>query len=175
MSGARQRLQAPTVKELYTAKDVPGLGKNYMLEGSRKKAVETYTFYVRYYALLGLNRELQALTSSGRVDGVQNFLKTKSSNPRWEHERNLLEREFPKADVISLLKELIRMQEKIAQDVQSSKEKDDHRGAEVIEDYSQAHKPASQDSFVKETWNLTNQMKAQVDQLISRLQKNVSR
>ncbi len=50
--------------------------------------------------------------------------------------------------------------------VQSSKEKDDLRGAEVIEDYAEAHKPAKEDSFVKETLGLTTKMKEEIQKLI---------
>ena len=152
MVDARKRLQAASGKELYTSKDVAGLGKSYMSEGSRKKAVETYTFYIRYYALLGLKRELE---------------KPRSNPARWAHEQKLLQAEFPGVGNKELLKSLIQMQEKIAAQVQSSKEKDDLRGAEVIEDYTEAHKPAKEDSFVKETWGLTAKMKEEIQKLIS--------
>ncbi|MBI3317555.1 MAG: DUF4954 family protein, partial [Candidatus Omnitrophica bacterium] len=151
MQDARKRLEVKTPKEVYTSKEVEGLGKSYLSEGSRKRAVETYTFYIRYYALLGLKRELEQ----------------KNSPSRWEHERRILAEEFPGKSPAELLSTLIQMQEKIAQDVQSSKEKDDRRGAEVIEDYAQAHKPAAQDSFVKETWAATAQMKKEIEALLS--------
>jgi hypothetical protein len=153
MLDARRRLEVKATKELYTPKEIEGLGKNYLLEPSRKKGIEAYTFYIRYYALLGLKRQMES--------------KGAAPNPRWEHERRLLKEEFPGKEVPELLRELIRMQERIAQDVQASKEKDDRRGAEVIEDYAQAHKPASEDSFVKETWVLTDQLKKEVQKLIS--------
>ena len=158
MLDARKRLLAASGKELYTSKDVAGLGKSYMSENSRKKAVETYSFYIRYYALLGLKRELQqGLSPKGTVP----------SNPRWAHEKQILQSEFPGVDNKELLNTLIQMQEKIAAQVQSSKEKDDLRGAEVIEDYTEAHKPAKEDSFVKETWNLTAKMKEEIQKLLS--------
>jgi len=152
MLDARKRLSAASGKELYTSKDVEGLGKSYLSESSRKKAVETYTFYIRTYALLGLKRELE---------------KPRSNPARWAHEKQILQSEFPGMENKELLKTLIEMQEKIAGQVQSSKEKDDHRGAEVIEDYTEAHKPAKEDSFVKETWALTAKMKQEIQQLLS--------
>ncbi len=170
MYDARKRLEVSTPKEVYTGKEIRGLGKNYLLESSRKRAIETYTFYIRYYALLGLKREAEALVAQHKIFGFSNFLETASSNPRWEHERRLIQQEFPKADVVELLKTLVKIQEKIAQDVQSSKEKDDRRGAEVIEDYALAHKPASEDSFIKETWVVTKKLKSDVDSLIGSIQ-----
>ncbi len=151
MLDARHRLQAAGGKEIYTSRDVKGLGKNFMSEASRKKAIETYTFYIRTYALLGLKRRLE----------------TKSSGARWEHEEKILEREFPQVTPQERLNTLVRMQEKIAADVQSSKEKDDRRGAEVIEDYDEAHKPAKDDPFVKETWAAAARMKEEIRRLIS--------
>jgi hypothetical protein len=79
-------------------------------------------------------------------------------------------KEFPGVEVKELLQQLVRAQERIASDVQTSKEKDDRRGAEVIEDYLEAHKPAKEDSFVKETWALTNTLKEEVQQLLSSLE-----
>ncbi len=172
MVDARQRLEVKTPKEYYTSKEIEGLGKNVLLEPSRKKAIEAYTFTIRYYALLGLKRELEALAAKKTHhlgEAAQQLLNTSSANPRWEHERKLLGQEFRGVGSVELLKELARMQDKIAHDVQTSKEKDDRRGAEVIEDYAEAHKPASQDSFVKETWAVTEQMKKAIDQLISAL------
>lgn len=171
MVDARRRLQVGKVKELYTSKDVEGLGKSYLLEHSRRKAIETYTFYIRYYALLGLKRELSALAGGRKPADLARLLEQPSANPRWEHERRLLFHEFPNGGAADLLRQLIQMQEKIAQDVQTSKEKDDHRGAEVIEDYHEAHPPAGSDSFVKETWAVTQQLKSDVEKLIASLPK----
>lgn len=177
MVDARRRLAAASGKEIYTSKDVKGLGKNYMSEANRKRAIQIYTFYIRYYALLGLKRELEGLAVKKASDGLkaaaQDLLKEESSNLRWEHERKLLLEEFEGVELGKMLKELVQMQEKIAGQVQGSKEKDDHRGAEVIADYSEAHPPASQDSFVKETWGFTEQLKKQVDSLLARIDRSL--
>ena len=61
------------------------------------------------------------------------------------------------------------MQEQIANDVQISKEKDDKRGARVIKDYPEAHKPASEDAFVKETWEQTNRIKKEIQNIIGKI------
>ena len=170
MADARKRLSAAPAKEIYTAKEVAGLGKNYMSEGSRKKAVDTYTFYIRTYALLGLKRELARLSAERRLGEASKLLgKPCAECARWEHERRTLAAELPGKEIKELLQLLLDAQQKIAAQVQSSKEKDDLRGAEVIEDYEQAHKPAKEDSFVKETWAVTAKMKEEVQQLLSAL------
>lgn len=169
MQTARKRLFQAQGKDVYTAKEVPGLGKNYMTESARKRALEAYTFYIRYYALMGLKRQLtQSLKLQQDIDPSR-WLQAKSADPRWEHERQILLSEYPDAAIPELLKELIVKQEEIARQVQVSKEKDDKRGASVIADYGEAHSPASEDAFVKETQEVTASLKAQVDQLLSSL------
>jgi len=172
MLEARSRLEVRPTKEIYTSKEIEGLGKSFCLEPSRKKAIDTYTFYLRYYALLGLKRELESLVANRKLGEISRFLNGSSSNARWEHERKILAQEFPEANLRDLLRDLIDRQQKIAAQVQSSKEKDDIRGTEVIEDYAQAHKPAKEDPFVKETWAVTQQLKKDLERLIAALPKN---
>ena len=154
------------VKSLYTDRDVKGLGKNYMKEDARKRAIEAYTFYIRYYALNGLKREVEKLLAKNPKAEVSVLLSQASDNPRWEHERTVLAKELPGKDVAELLWMLIESQEKVAHDVQSSKEKDDHRGVRIIPDYAHAHAPAIEDGFVKETWKVTQELKTNVKKLL---------
>src|SRR5207253_455869 len=52
---ARQRLLAvKQPRDFYTDRDIPGLGKNYLLESARQNAIGTYEFHIHCYALLGL-------------------------------------------------------------------------------------------------------------------------
>jgi len=103
-----------------------------MLEASRTGAIDTYTFYIRYYALLGLKRRAEAAAGPQ----LKSLLTTKTRDRRWEHERNILLAEYGgSADPVALLAQLSKAQEKIAADTQESKEKDDVRGARIIDDY----------------------------------------
>jgi len=161
MIDSRKRLEAvKQPKKVYTDKDINGIGKNYMLEESRKAGIEAYTFYIRYYALMGLKKCLEASKKA------KDILTKKSDNPRWEHERSILNQELPNNSAEDNLKLLISMQEKIAKDVQVSKEKDDVRGARIINDYPEAHAPASEDSFVKQTHQETAQLKKEIEALL---------
>jgi len=201
MLDARTRLRAVSpVKELYTDKDIPGLGKNYMLERSRLKAIDTYTASIRYYALLGLRREVATLVAEGEpparsardakgqpgsagrrprqaaagqkklgLAAAKKLLVTVTRRPRWEHERELLLRELPDNDVPADLRLLIEYQERIAREVEESKRKDDIRGARVIDDYAQAHTPAEEDSFVKQTWAETKALQEETEKLLADL------
>jgi len=167
MIDARKRLEVKEKKKIYTDKDVKGLGKNYMLEASRVSGIEAYTFYIKYYALLGLKKAVAKFFAEGKK--VDDILEKKSDCPRWEHERAILKAELPNNDIKANLKLLAEMQEEIAKSTQVSKEKDDKRGARTIKDYSLAHKPASEDGFVKETWKLTNETKAEIEELLKKL------
>ena len=160
MVAARKRLEdVKQKKEIYTDKDIKGIGKNYMLERSRKAGIEAYTFYIRYYAFMGLKKQLEASKKE------KDILTKKTQDPRWEHERSILNQELSSNSIEENLKLLISMQEKIAKDVQVSKEKDDIRGARIIDDYPEAHAPAAEDSFVKQTHQETAQLKEEVEKL----------
>ncbi|HID10104.1 MAG TPA: DUF4954 family protein [Candidatus Latescibacteria bacterium] len=168
MKEARRRLQeVREVREVYTDKDIPGLGKNYMLERSRKPAIEAYTFYIRYYALLGLKEQVERMLSEGR--GVEGLLEAPSSDPKWEHQRRTLAEELPGKEIPELLEMLREMQEKVAQDVEESKRKDDRRGARIIPDYAEAHTSAEEDKFVRQTWEDTGKLQAEIDELLKKL------
>jgi hypothetical protein len=169
MQDARSRLQAAGGKEIYIEKDIPGLGKNFMLEASRIKAIKIYTFFLRYYALLGLKDAVEEALPSGRGEAMGNLLEKPSGNERWELQRKILASEFAGADIPSLLNRLIEMQGKVAQDVEASKEKDDLRGPRIIDDYAQAHTPASEDDFVSETREVTQKMTEEIRGLLKEM------
>jgi carbonic anhydrase/acetyltransferase-like protein (isoleucine patch superfamily) len=154
-------------KDIYTDRDIEGLGKNFMFEESRAKAVDAYTFYIRHYALLGLKDRVQQALDRG--EDVRAISSTPSDDPSWEHQRKILCTEWKGNEVISDLKLLRRMREKLARDVEESKTKDDRRGRRIIEDYEVVHTPADQDQFVIRTWEETRAMQAQIDELLSRL------
>jgi carbonic anhydrase/acetyltransferase-like protein (isoleucine patch superfamily) len=170
MIEARRRLQeVREIKDFYTDEDIEGVGKNYVTERCRKKAIEAYGFYIRYYALNGLKKNVEKTLADNGAQSVKDILAAASSDPRWEHERKVLAAEFPGKDVRELLKLLMAYQEKVANDVQVSKEKDDRRGVRTIPDYVHAHVLAADDGFVKETWEATRKLKADVEALLARL------
>ena len=54
------------------------------------------------------------------------------------------------------------MQETIAEQVQTSKQKDDIRGEKIIPDYKDVHPPAAENSFVKDFWKETKAIQAEI-------------
>ncbi|MGI8907497.1 MAG: DUF4954 family protein [Candidatus Sumerlaeaceae bacterium] len=168
MRDARVRLQqVPEVKHLYTDQDLAGLGKNFLLEKARLVAVESYTFYIRYYALRGFYQQVEKTLASEPSYDIREVLARQADNFRWQHERDVLAQEFPGLDAPELFYELLQHQEKVARDVQASKERDDSRGMRIISDYRDAHAPASQDPFVKTIWQQTRLVEEKVQKYLS--------
>jgi len=167
MIEARRRLtEIKEKKEVYLDKDIKGIGKNYMYERSRIKAIETYTFYIRYYALKGLKTRISSLLNQGCSKINWNMIDTPTENKRWEHEKSLLKKEFPeKKNLKDLLEILLQMEEKIAEDVKISKEKDDRRGRKIIDDYDTSHTLAEDDSFVRQTYAELESLKKDLREL----------
>jgi len=161
---ARNRLAAAGGMDVYTGTDIDGLGKNYMFEKSRVKGVDTYTFFIRYYALKGLLKRLHEQGVSADI------LSAKDNNSRWEHERTMLKNEFDaEMSVGEMLEILASSQEKIAESVQASKEKDDIRGRRIIPDYAYAHTSAEDDDVVRKTWQDTEELLRQIEEIKKKL------
>ncbi|HDN97713.1 MAG TPA: DUF4954 family protein [bacterium] len=171
MIDARKRLMdVKEIKQIYTEKEIKGLGKNYLLEERRKEGIEAYTFYIQWYALTGLKRKIEEILSkNGKVS--EDILREKSDDERWEHERKIILQEFPDEKIPDLLKRLSKMQRKIAEDVESSKAKDDIRGKKIIPDYEKVHTLASDDEFVKKTWQETEKINKEIEDILSRLEE----
>jgi hypothetical protein len=171
MVRARKRLhEVVNTKDCYTVKDIPGLGKNYMTEGSRLRGIAAYDFYIEYYCLGGLKQHIEDLLKTGgnRVDPT--IYTTVTDKPSWEHQRKILTGDgFDKRSFKENLLRLAAMEEQIAQATQKAKEKDDERGAEIILDYPAAHSPAALDSFVQETWSRVEKLKKEITEIVNLL------
>jgi len=169
MIDARRRLIVSTPRNVYTSADIEGLGKNYMREPSRVKAIETYVFFIKYYALLGLKKQVETLLSQQAKQELADILTRHSEDKTWEHQRRIMAQELPGNSVQDNLRLLIQMQGKIARDTEMSKERDDIRGKRVIDDYLDVHTLAKQDSFVKQTWAQTRQLGVEIQELLKQL------
>jgi hypothetical protein len=151
MMEARRRLLGvePDTRNVYTEKEISGLGKNFLTEPARKEGIEIYTFNIGLYALRGLFNQVRRLLSEGRSGGAEEVFEQATDDPRWEHERAILSDEFEFRDVPELLRELVKREKEVAGLAQISKARDDRRGVKIIEDYAHAHSPASEDPVLK--------------------------
>jgi hypothetical protein len=171
MADAKERLQSTDGKDVYTEKNIKGLGKNYMLEASRLQGIGVYTFYLKYYALMGLFKKIKTMIASRKTVKESFLAKEEPGNLRWTHEQHIYRSELGNTGIVAGLRMLKGMQEEIARDVQASKEKDDVRGMRTIEDYADIHGKAENDSFVKQTWKETADLKKRIDKILEKLKK----
>jgi hypothetical protein len=170
MRNALRRLDVRLKKKAYTSSCIDGVGKNFVSEEARKTALEAYRFYVQYYALLGLKDWLHSLL--GVAQGGDPLDLAASDPPaasrRWLHQRSVLVDDFRMKDVAGALGRLLAMLTVVASSVERAKEKDDTRGARIIDGYPDAHTPAAQDECVRQTWEETCRLRAELEELLDR-------
>jgi NDP-sugar pyrophosphorylase family protein len=147
LDACRRLAGVGVVKDLYTDRDIPGLGKNVMTEQDRVKAIETYEFYARYWALLGLKVQARAAVLRGADAGQ--LLLIPSADPTWEYQRQLLVGEDRLTDPAAALDLLAEMAGRVARDVERARQRDDARGGRIITDYADIHPPAAEDPIVR--------------------------
>jgi hypothetical protein len=71
------------------------------------------------------------------------------------------------------LAELPRVLEMMAREVEESKARDDRRGARIIEDYALVHTPAERDECVRQCWDQTRRLQAEVETLLARWHETI--
>jgi hypothetical protein len=157
-------------KAVYTERDIPGLGKNYLLEEVRGTALRGYRWFLR---LDGLRRLQQIVTGlllhdAGRARDAFN---QSSHDPIWEAQRRWLAERERLADVDTALGELIVMLGQFAREVERSKAKDDQRGQRIRDDYASTHVPASADPVIIETWTETRLEIAGIEKVREQLKR----
>jgi hypothetical protein len=168
MREACRRLEGVSpIRDVYTDRDIPGLGKNILREKHRLRAIDGYRFYIRYYALLGLKRQAESLFQNGRQQDPLELLIAPSPQHPWEHQRRILHEELGMSGVVAALQELPAMLDQVAASVERSKVKDDERGRRILDDYDDTHIPSDQDAFVRQTWAETARVKGEIDHLIA--------
>jgi len=129
---AREKLMNLSGKDVYTYYDDPSLGKNYLLEPDRLKALGAYQFYMEYYVLMGYKEVLSGLRAKDEV-----YQKELMQRMGWDKRspRENLNRYGEILDIIN-------------REILQSRQKDDRRGAQIIDDYGKAHPSAQEDPFV---------------------------
>jgi hypothetical protein len=114
-------------REVYTERDIPGLGRNVLFERDRMAAVRCYTAHLERYRLLC------ALERATAGEWPQ-------FDPKWQQ---------AVAELDSLPKRL----DEFGRAVERSKAQDEERGQRVIEDYADAHVATRDDPVLRQTWD----------------------
>jgi hypothetical protein len=171
MRDAVRRLEAVECpRELYTERDIDGLGKNVLSETHRGAAITGYLFFIKYYALLELTRRVQTILDRGEQHLLATLLSSPADDHDWEHPRRILAEEFGFADVASALRLLPAVATDVARAVERSKAKDDVRGPRIIADYAEVHPPAGRDAVVRGAWEEAAALEREVEALLARLE-----
>ncbi|HDP79809.1 MAG TPA: DUF4954 family protein, partial [Spirochaetes bacterium] len=168
MITARNNLKnVKTNSEIYTNRDIPGIGKNYLTEKNRKAGIDAYDFYIEYYALSRLLDRIGAIQPQGA--GAFNDIYDKKTNDNdWEHARGVLRSEgYGGRSVRENLLRLIDMVNRISSSTFRSKERDDGRGKRIIQDYPEVTTLAGDDSFVKETAGETEELTGRIEGILA--------
>ncbi len=165
---ARNRLKGVhETKPVYISGDIHGLGKNYLLERNRKAGIDAYDYYIEYYLLRSLCERINRLVLQGEGNLLSEIYSRETEDSDWEYVRKLLHDEGHAArNPIENLKRLAEMHERVAHNIQLSKERDDGRGARIIPDYQYTHGAAKDDPFIIETWEKMKSEIARVHELI---------
>jgi NDP-sugar pyrophosphorylase family protein len=162
--------QIKTAQKYYTDRHIPGLGKNILTDENRIKGMETYGFYIEYYALKGLMLRVNEITSKKPVKDITDIIGIKTDDLLWEHRKKVLKEEkFHERSMGENFERLIILQEKIEGDTLKDKKKDDVRGNRIIPDYSHAVIPAAQDPLVLAVQEETRRLKKDIQEIFNRI------
>ena len=154
-------------KELYTADDIPGIGKNVLTEQSRKKGIEAYELYIEYYALTRLFDRVTVLQAQRGPVLHDEIYELSTDDHEWEHAREVLAGEsYNLRSVRDNLSRLINILATISTSTLRSKERDDERGRKIIPDYADVNILANDDPFIRETIKDTADLTARIRAII---------
>jgi hypothetical protein len=151
INDARDRLLAITsMKPVYLEDDIEGIGKNFVREEARLKAIEVYGRTLKRYCLRVLLAEQEG---NLQIPG--------SGELAHQLARQLL----PGIGLNQRLKLLIEIERANAELVQASKSRDDERGARIIPGYAAAHAAAAEDPVVLNAWERVRRTEERVAKL----------
>lgn len=118
-------LENVKVKDIYTDKDIPQLGKNFMTETNRRKALKTYELFLRYYCL-------KEVYETGKSQLTQEIIATLKLDI---NDKNLTY-------------SYLRVTKEVIIKVINSKLKDHRRGRKIIDDYEEWHADIKDDQLI---------------------------
>ncbi len=163
MQVAVERLEAAPQQSVYSGDEITGLGKNVMTRSSLEDAIETYRFFINWYALGRLKQRLE--TSGVAANGPQAAacLKENTDDPDWMLAQQILD---GRGDIPGMLEELRASERTMAESIEKSKKKDDQRAIRVLDRSAPATTPAEEDAFVKLTRDAFDRLSREIDALL---------
>lgn len=140
--------------QIFTDRQVAGLGKNYMTESSRVAGIKAYTFFLRHYVFIHIVERLE------QTGGIQ------ISD---QHVNTIMTEEFGSNNVAGILPQAAESFRRVAEQAEKGKARDDKRGMRIIPDYKAVHKEASDEEIVKQAKKRADQVAHLVKTQQSRL------
>ena len=125
MLDAYKILSNVKIKKVYTDKDIPQLGKNFMTDDNRRKGLKAYEQFLHYFCL-------KSLYESGESQLTQEITQ-------------ILELNIDKNNISN---SYLRIRKEILIKIINSKIKDDKRGAKIIDDYEEWHADIEDDELI---------------------------
>ncbi len=159
-----------TKKEIYTENDIKGLGKNFMTEDSRIKAVKTYNLFIEYYALKGLMKKLTEIFNGSEKIDIKEIYSYNSGDLQWELQKKILNQwSYDKKETVLCLNKLIELIDLISEMAFESKRKDDVRGERIIKNYCRVHTEAAEDLFLIQFKEEMKKYKSEIFSIIEKI------
>lgn len=166
---ARERLMNAADKSCHTEKDIPGTGKNFITDESRIKGIETYTFYIRHYALTAMHGRIEEIVASGSRPSIDMLMLAEGTG-YWNHAANIFKGEkLSDRPLRENLEALVISLEKIYSDAFESRKKDYTRGVKIIDNYSQYHKSPENDLSLSDMRRSTEAKIARIKEIILKI------
>ena len=167
MISARTRLhEIKDKKNLYFDSDIKGIGKNFITDQSRLDAIETYTFFIKFYALKEFIDAANSLAEQNK--SIHSLFNDNTDMPEWEFTKKILHDEgLGKLSIGDLCKLFIETQKVILFKTVANKKRDDIRGKKIIPDYTSATTQADNtDNVISRIRKETERYKNMISKII---------
>lgn len=153
-----------------TAKELEGAGANMVTWRGAEEGCETYTEWIKRYALRGLYDLLVKQQRGKRGREEDGGRSGEDDYDMWWHQRSILRAEYggegardadvapsraeeegdpPNMPLVStLLQDLVAIEERVVRAVEASKRRDEVRGGEILDDYAATRPPLEEDKVI---------------------------
>lgn len=142
------------IQEIYVEADIPGLGKNFLRESARKRALDAYRTVLRRYSL---RVQLAAAEGHEQLPGSV------------ELAGELADRFLAGLDLAARLHQLVVIEEENCRIVTASKVADDERGQRIIPGYADSHPAVAVDEVVRDACARVESTRERVEAVLTRL------
>lgn len=143
------RLESQSGKDFYLEKDIPGLGKNYLMEKNRIAGLKTYQKIIEFFCLESLFDEL--LRDQQKSVDMEELLSCQAQTIEWGYVQKRLRHVLENFSLSSCASRLIAFHEDFIEKISLSKQKDQIRGVKIIPDYEKTHQKHGEDEFFLQT------------------------